>query len=156
MFSEGILDFLECGIHSSLEDDDYDVEHGGERGEYVILKSGIRYRLRGSCNLVLDLHQVSEVSADRFFCDWAKSMELSKKSHSSDNCTGCIHLPCNRRPHFCRIINLFNLNLDLIAARSTDDSAGFVAMGNLTVVAGPLGDGGGRKSDWIVRWLFFS
>jgi len=156
VFFEGILDFLECGISSSLEDDDYDVEHGGDRGEDVILKSGIRYRLSGSCKLVLDLHQAREVSADRFSCNWAKSVELSKKSYLSDNRTGCIHLPCNRRPHFGGIINLFNLNLDLIAARSTDDSAGFVAMGKVTIVDSPFSDGCGRESDWIVRWLFFS
>ena len=83
-------------------------------------------------------------------------MELSKKSHSSDNRTGYIYLPCNRRPHFRAIINLFNLNLDLIAARSTDDSAGLVATGNVAVLDGLFGDGCGRKSDWIVRWLFFS
>jgi len=122
----------------------------------VILERGIIYRFTGSYKLVLDLHQVREVSAERFSCDWPKSMELSKKSHLSDNRTGCIHLPCNRRPHFHRIINLFNLNLDLIAARSTDDSAGLVTTGSVTVIDSLFGEGSGHESDRIVRWLFFS
>jgi hypothetical protein len=147
---------LECSVPPSLENDDNDVEHGRERGEDVDLKLGIRNRFRSSHKLVLDFHQLREIGDDRLSCDWAKGMKLSTKSHSSDNRTGCIHLLCNHRPHFGRIVNFFNLNLDIIAARTTDDGTGLVATGNVTVVDSPFSDGGSGESDRVVRWLFFS
>jgi hypothetical protein len=105
---------LECGIRPSLEDDDNDIEHGREKGEDVNLKLGIRYRFRGSHTLVLDFHQTREVGGDLLSCDWAKSMKLSKKSYSSDDRTGCIHLPGNRSPHFGRVVDFFYLDLHLL------------------------------------------
>jgi len=83
-------------------------------------------------------------------------MELPKESHASHNRTSCIHLPCDRRPHFGGIINFFNLNLDLVTARSADDRTGLITAGGVAVVDCAFRDGSGSESGWIGRHWFLS
>jgi hypothetical protein len=120
------------------------------------LELGIRYRFRGSHKLVLDVHQAREVGVDRLSGDWAKCMKLSKKSHPSNNRTGCIHLPGNHSPHLRRVIDFFYLNLHLIAAGTAYDGAGLIATGGVVGVDGPFGYGRGGESNRVVQWLLFS
>jgi len=83
-------------------------------------------------------------------------VEFLAKGHSSNNGTGCIHPRSKHSPHLGRIINVFHMDLNLVAAGSADDGTGLIVTGRVVAVDSPFGDSCSSESHWVVWFLLFS